>query len=217
MRNNKVVTYAGMILLVACSAADQTAPVAPGSEAAGVQAMVYSTYSEDRTSADLVVTPSGGWFSIGFHGVWFPANSICDPALSSYGPTEWDKPCTTITSPIAIHAEIREQGGLPYVVFTPDLRFAPATRKANGSLDPKRFVNLYMYIGGSPASDAGSLEIKWVADEGSAPLSEDEADPTLQTRRMERGKVVYRRVKHFSGYLVAAGIDGDRDAGDLAY
>lgn len=217
MRNNKVLTYAGMILLVACSAADQTAPVAPRSEADGLQAMIHSTIGEDRTSADLVVTPGGGWFPIGPHGVWFPANSICDPALTSYGPTEWDTPCTTIASPIAIHADILEQGGLPYIVFTPDLRFAPATRMANGSRDPKRFVNLYMYVGGSPASDAGSLEIKWVADDASAPLSEADADPSLQTRRMERGKVVYRRVKHFSGYLVAAGVEGDRDRGDPAY
>lgn len=215
MRNNKVFTYAGMILLVACSAADQTAPVAPGSEVAGVQAMIHSTSTESRRSADLVVTPWGGWFPIGPHGVWFPANSICDPALTSYGPTEWDEPCTTITSPIAIHAEIMEQGGLPYIVFTPDLRFAPATRKANGSVDPKRFVNLYMYVGRSAASETGTLEIKWIADHASTPLSEAAADPSLQTRRMERGKVVYRRVKHFSGYLVAAGVDGERDA--LAY
>jgi hypothetical protein len=217
MRNNKVFSYAGMILLVACSAADQTAPVVRSAEEAGVQAMVYPTYSEDRKSADVVVTPSGGWFSIGVHGVWFPANSICDPALTTYGPTEWDKPCTTISSPITIHAEIKEQDGLPYVVFTPDLRFAPATRKGGGGLDPKKFVNLYMYVGGSSVTDAGAFEIKWVADEAAAPVSEDDADVSLQTKRMARGQVLYRRVKHFSGYLVAAGIDGDRDAGYDAY
>lgn len=214
MRNNKILTYAGMILLVACSAAEQTAPVVPGGEAAGVQAMVYPTYSEDRKSAEVVVTPSGGWFSIGVHGVWFPANSICDPAVSTYGPTEWDKPCSTISAPITIHAEIKEQHGLPYVVFTPDLRFAPATRKGGSSLDPKKFVNLYMYVGEASASDDGAYEIKWVADDASQPLSEAASDPSLQTRRMFKGQVVYRRVKHFSGYLVAAGIDGDRD---LAY
>lgn len=206
MRNNKVFTYAGMILLVACSAADQTAPAVVSAEAAGVQAMVYTTYSEDRRSADVVVTPSGGWFSIGVHGVWFPANSICDPALSSYGPSEWDKPCTTITAPIRIRAEIREHNGLPYVVFTPDIRFAPATRKGK-DVDPKKFVNLYMYVGQSSAS--GAYDIRWVANEGARPVTEAESDPSMQTKRMFGGQVVYRRVKHFSGYLVAAGIVED--------
>lgn len=210
MRNNKVVSYAGMILLVACSAADQTAPVPLSDEQSGVQAMVYTTYSEDRQSADVVVTPSGGWFSIGAHGVWFPANSICDPALTSYGPTEWDKPCTTITQPLAIHAEIREQGGLPYVVFTPDLRFAPAVN-AKGGLDPKRFVNLYMALD-EETKRSGSLEIQWVADSESAPVSEADADPTMRTKRLFGGNVLYRRVKHFSGYLVAAGVEGDESS-----
>lgn len=216
MRNNTIFTYGGMILLVACSAADQTAPAVASAEEAGVQAMVYPTYSEDGKSADLIVTPGGGWFPIGVHGVWFPANSICDPALSTYGPTEWDKPCTTISQPIAIRARIEEVGGLPYVVFTPDLRFAPATNRA-GKLDPKKFVNLYMYAGKSALSDAGAFEIQWVADEASAPVSEDELDPSMKTRRMFHGEVLYRRVKHFSGYLVAAGVDGGPDGGDLVY
>ena len=168
--------------------------------------MVTPTYSEDGKSADVVVTPTGGWFSIGVHGVWFPANSICDPALSSYGPTEWDKPCTTISKPITIHAEVREHDGLPYVVFTPDLRFAPATKKG-GALDPKKFVNLYMYVGESPPS--GAFDIQWVAHEGAAPVSEANLDASMNTRRMFHGQVLYRRVKHFSGYLVSTGVDSD--------
>lgn len=203
----KFLTYAGMILLVACSAADQTAPAPLTTEEAGVRAMVYSTYSADGQSADMVVTPSGGWFSIGAHGVWFPANSICDPAVSTYGPTEWDKPCAAISQPISIHAEIREESGLPYVVFTPDLRFVPAVNE-HGGLDPRRFVKLYLSLD-DDTRQTSSLDIQWVADENAAPVSEADSDPTMRTRRMFGGNVLYRRVKHFSGYLVAAGIEYD--------
>src|SRR5688500_2541654 len=65
---------------------------------------VYPTYAEDMKSADVVVEPSGGWFELGKHAIWFPRNSICDPEISSYGVTEWDKPCTPIKKPIHIHA-----------------------------------------------------------------------------------------------------------------
>lgn len=207
-QNHKIVKYAGMILLVACSADRPAAPDSGDAEAAGVRATVTSTYAEDGKSAIVMVTPSGGWFQIGTHGVWFPENSICDPATSSYGPTVWDEPCETIQQPIEIHAKIMEQGGLPYVVFTPDLRFAPAVNE-KGGLDPKRFVKLYMYVGDSELARSGSLEIKWVSDDGAVPVSEAEHDPSMRTRRMLHGQLLYRRVKHFSGYLVAAGALSD--------
>src|SRR5688572_6151033 len=113
------------LMVVGCS--DQ--PSGPDAAASAQESpflKVYPTYSADRKSADIVVEPSGGYFVLGKHVIWFPANSICDPATSSYGVTEWDKPCDAITAPINIHAELREQDGRTWIDFSPELRFVPS-------------------------------------------------------------------------------------------
>ncbi len=48
-------------------------------------------------STSFTVTSAGGTFRIGgLYALQFPANSICDPATSTYGPGTWNDPCTTL-------------------------------------------------------------------------------------------------------------------------
>ena len=193
--------------LAACSD-DGTAPssaampAVPGLPNAAIYVKSIDTTSAVK-SANIVVTPEGGFFMLGTHGVYFPPNAICDPARSTYGPTEWDKPCSTITKPIAIHAEIDSVEGA-WIVFKPDLRFKASSRS-------DRWVYLFMYstdAAGRFVSDAeadAKYKIDWLPGGGLPAVDEAVTDRTLKTRAYGETGFMYRRVKHFSGYMVSLG------------
>jgi hypothetical protein len=169
---------------------------------------------------DFTVDTEGGWFRVGPHSVYFPANSICDPAKSTYGPGEWDKPCEVIADSIDIHAEIQKSltSGKPAIRFWPDLRFAPDTTTGVGSTESaisERWVVLYMFTEDAlNASDAqvslleAKYRILWSPIMNATPIDESLKDPSLMTRVLRTEGLVYRRVKHFSGYQVGSGSGG---------
>jgi len=156
----------------------------------------------DSASVDFVVGPSGGAFFAGNHAVIFPSQSICDPATSSYGPTEWDAPCSPLQSPLKIHAEVRRSNGQTSVDFTPSLRFVP-------SANPARWVWIMMYT--PEAIDASAnlsrFNILWIKSLGGAAVDETPADSTLRTYVDTWQGLSMRRIKHFTGYQVGAGRD----------
>ena len=201
-------------LLAACSAADQA--VAPTvrhtARPAGAPSLdvVTNSVAPDSMSADFTVTPSGGMFSLGNNAVYFPANSICDPATSSYGPDQWDAPCTPADHDIAFHAEVRRDtvSGQTWVDFTPAVRFVPTD-------DPNQTVWMLMKAG-VDVTDANyvGLAMQWMPT-GSPDLAVDEAssDSSLKTYVDIERDVVFRRVKHFSGYVIAGRTDDGTDSG----
>ena len=183
-----------MGLIVACS--DQPASLGPDMDDVSRPTLgkVVPTASGFQFTVDP--TKNETFVYMGEHKIVFPANSICDPATSSYGPTEWDMPCQPLSTPITVYADTMTLNGHPHLRFSPDLRFVP-------SADPKNWVMLYMKD--PSASDpllAPSLQILWEAPDGSL-IDERLSDPTLATQVQGSSSVVYRRVKHFSGYLVA--------------
>lgn len=162
--------------------------------------VIVDFMAPDSLSADITVTPTGGWFRIGNHGIHFPARAICDPAISSYGPGTWDEPCTVLDAPIQIHAEVRTQDGRSWVDFTPALRFAPSADDSS---------SVWVYLRSDGAHDADQLSqlgILWSHAIGEPGVDESLEDATLRTYvDTERG-VAFRRIKHFSGYSVSSGI-----------
>ena len=204
----------GLILLAACSAADQVASPKlrkiQRPEGAPSLDVIVNSIAPDSDAADFTVTPSGGTFVLGAHAVYFPANSICDPAVSSYGPGEWDAPCSPLDQPIDIHAEVRRTAdGQSWLDFTPSLRFVPSD-------DPNQSVWVLMKLN-SDATEGNyrSFGIRWapqfLVSEGQ--VDESLQDPSLRTYIDLQRDVVFRRIKHFSGYVVG---DGLSDAGGLA-
>ena len=187
-------TISLMGLIVACS--DQPASLGPDSS------------GSQPSLASVIRTPTGFQFTVdptksetfvymGQHRVVFPANSICDPAVSTYGPGEWDAPCQPLSTPITIYADTLSVGGHPYLRFSPDLRFVP-------SLDPKQWVMLYLKDPSQSDPLVGpTLTILWEAPDGSL-IDETLSDPTLVTQVQGSSSIVYRRVKHFSGFLVSS-------------
>jgi hypothetical protein len=166
--------------------------------------VIIEFMAEDSTSADFTVTPSGGVFNLGPHAIYFPANSICDPATSSYGPTEWDAPCDVLTGPIRFHAEIRELDGRSYVDFSPAVRFVPTN-------DPASSVWLYMKtatLSTDPDSALAALRrmsVLYSMSIGDVGINEALLDSSLRTYVWLDGGIAFRRIKHFSGYNVYDG------------
>ena len=151
----------------------------------------------DQLSADFTVTPSGGYFRMGRHGIVFPRNAICDPATSSYGPEFWDDDCRVLREPIRIHAELRQQDDREWIDFSPELRFKPSRRAVD-------WVWIYMQTDAAMLPDQ-SLNILWSPAIGVPGIDESIDDPTLRTFVSPRSGYVYRRIKHFSGYNVTSG------------
>jgi hypothetical protein len=157
-------------------------------------ASLISSPSAEAASTTFRVDPArtGSFVIGGLHRIVFPPRSICDPRRSSYGPSEWGKPCTPLARPITITARSwRDPRGHPHIDFSPALRFAPS-----------RAVMLYM-ADRSAASDRSS-RILWCGPNGRC-MDEATNDPSALTWHDARGGFVYRRIKHFSGYNVAAG------------
>jgi hypothetical protein len=166
---------------------------------------------------DFTVDTEGGWFRIGPHSVYFPPNSICEPSKSTYGPYHWDTPCTVIADSIEIHAEVQKSTttGKPAIRFWPDLRFAPSTHVDSTGKDiGDDWVVLYMFTEEALAATtdsaatalAAKYRILWSPAAGISAIDESSKDASLKTRIEPSTGLVYRRVKHFSGYQVGSGL-----------
>lgn len=174
--------------------------VAPRADAVSATPhLKVKTLQQDATSAVITVNPAGGTFSLGKHSIRFPKHSIC--ALnSSYGPTEWDKPCQLAQGPVTFHVQIVSLDGRQWLDFTPAVRFVPTTRVSN-------YVMLSMRVGNvsNDLSD-DEMQILWSPAIGVPGIDESISDPTLRTKINWGTGMMQRRIKHFSGYSVH---DGD--------
>jgi hypothetical protein len=134
----------------------------------------------------------------------FPAGSLCS-THSSYGESEWDKPCNKAYSPLTINVTAwRDSKGHPRVDFDKHVRFVPSNDRSKwvvitfadmqAALDP--FFNILYCPGVTSNSGSGS---------NGTCYDESKRDPSLVTVRDPLTGKITRRIKHFSGYNVAAG------------
>ena len=131
---------------------------------------------------------------MGAHALWLPASAICDPSLTSYGTAFWNDGCTPLASPVTIIAKVRgASAGLPRVDLEPELRFNPRTS-----------VYLTFAVKGKQAEKMASMRILYCATSAvNACVDEALGDPSLKSVLDRPERTVFRRIKHFSGYLVA--------------
>jgi hypothetical protein len=128
---------------------------------------------------------------IGSHLISIPAGAICS-LTSSYGSTEWDKPCTPLDGSVLITATVlNDNENHPYIDFQPALRFSPTKE-----------VTLFLRNGRS--SVATTLVMKYCDNLGMC-IDESLDDASLKPFRVGQTSVIGRRVKHFSGYMIAVG------------
>jgi hypothetical protein len=211
MRRNYWVVVANVVVLAALAGCRDSivTPTAAPSSAAPVS-MVLAPEGRPQLSlsgggfesgaTEFTVGPRGGIFFAGNHAVVFPANSICDPAKSSYGVGTWDSACTPITSSIKVKAEVRVLNGRTWVDFKTPLRFVPTN-------DASRRVWLFMYtpsaVGAS--GDLSRFNILYATSIGGTVVDEAATDPSLRSYVDVRTGVTARIIKHFSGYVIGAG------------
>lgn len=131
------------------------------------------------------------------NSITFPQGSLCDPTKSSYGAGEWDKPCTVAKYALTVNAKAwLDRKGNPRIDFNKDVRFVP-------SADPNKWV--VITFASLQASLDPMFNILYCPTANSACLNEAKKDPSLITVRNPVTGKVTRRIKHFSGYNVAAG------------
>jgi hypothetical protein len=208
-----------LVVLAACSDSS-TSPQPSSTRSLSVQAPAFDysaggrlSFGDHRTS--FTVTPNGGTFTVNrMITIQFPANSICDPATSTYGPTEWDNACATLTHDIRITATTRLTANGMQVDFEPSLRFAPDKQVV---LSTDIFAPTLRYASGffrTYPSTLRGLSFYYATSIGSTPVADYVTDPSLVTHVDLRTGRVWRRVKHFSGYLQTSGATCEPSAGD---
>jgi hypothetical protein len=197
---------AGAMLLGACRGEMTSPPLAKTSKSVeGVSSFVPSEAQKSLVGvADGTYTVTfdprvSQSFALGLNRIDIPANSVCNLLTSGYGPTFWDKPCTPHTLPVTMTVVIKgASGSSPRVDFFPAMRFNPATT-----------VQLFMYVPKVKKNDAKTWVMEYCPDSGKC-INESLTDASLQTFVDYRTSVLFRRIKHFSGY-VGTGRDGESE------
>ena len=193
----RFVVTAGVLLLAACSA-DVTSPPAPSSAVSTPSMFVPSEAAKamigvvDGTYAVMVAPWRDQTFNLGPNHLDIPAGSVCMLGRSGYGPAYWDRPCVAEPRPFMLTVIIRGAA-----TDHPSMDFAPAMR-----FNPYRTVQLFMYAPRVSMYDAINWKMHYCPNVGAC-FDESLTDPTLQTRIDYTNNVLFRRVKHFSGYTVA--------------
>ena len=179
--------FAAVGLMSAC-ADNSVAPV----EQAPVAFKAPAAYSTQVGTATFTVNNStGGVFRLGNHVIAIPAGAICS-LTSSYGATEWNKPCTRLSGSVTIKATMmKDDENHPYVDFQPAMRFSP-----------DKEVMLFLKNGFS--RNATELGLAYCDNLGNC-VDESLNDASLAPFRVGRSSYLGRRLKHFSGYSVTAG------------
>jgi hypothetical protein len=199
IKASKIVLIALVGGLAACS--DSTAPNAQHQDRNDLsgQGSTAQLTSNDTLRFGITIDPSKvTQFPLGAGNyIVFPAQSLCDPYTSTYGQTEWDKPCTVATSKFTVSVKAWLDGsGNPHLDFNPGIRFVP-------TLDPAGWVN--MSFTDSYAALNPWYNILYCPTVGAPCINEAMSDPTMATITDPLSGRLTRRIKHFSGYMVGAG------------
>ena len=194
---SKFIIATGVFLLAACSDGGPMAPARPSLPAQGAGAIVSSVTSGDTA---VTVLSINAWakqtasFDMGTYKLVVPANAICALATSSYGPTEWDQPCVPESGTVNITVRTwTDSSGHARTDFQPHMRFNPAAD------------NVTLTLRDRVTAQAGYTML-YCPDVGAC-FDEAAGDPSVATYRSNGNYV--RRVKHFSGYNIAAGMSFD--------
>ena len=184
------------ILLGAC-AGDVTAPLPAASNAA------TSMFVPSEATKALIGVTDGVYkvtfdpnrdetFSLGPNSLVIPAGAVCNMGSSGYGPEFWDRSCKSQREKITLVVTIKGAASVH-----PSIDFAPAMR-----FNPDKVVQLFMYAPHVTTTDAKNWLMLYCPNTGMC-VDESLTDKTLVTNIDREHNMLFRRVKHFSGYTVA--------------
>ena len=186
------------MLLGACSG-EVTAPAAAPSRAIEASSMFVPSASAkaligvaDGTYSMTLDPRKDQSFPLGPNRLDIPANAVCDLGTSGYGAAYWDKSCTPEQQPLTLTVVIKNASSLH-----PSMNFFPAMR-----FNPDKNVQLFIYAPNVSKTDAKNWLMYYCPDSSKC-VDESLTDSDLLTQIDYSANVVFRRVKHFSGYMVA--------------
>lgn len=212
MRRNSLLLLVGAVAALAVACQDSTV-VAPARNLNPLSATTSAHTpggNQNRTQlGTLELSPNGGIYHVGDFDVVIPAGAVCNPATSKYGATHWDDDCAPLMNSITVQVVSTTSASGVSVDFQPDLRFRPNAgwvmiqTRAYGSLLSSNDVRQLS----RKSSYFQNFAILYAPSDGSSRINEvlTTGDPSMVTHVDLKTGMVWRRVKHFSGYLVTAG------------
>lgn len=200
-----IVASAVVLTVVACG--DST--MSPTQATAKTSAPSAASFSSTAASyarltpggIDFVIPPAGGTVNVGgLFTLNFPANSVCDPSTSGYGPGTWDNACTPASGAIHEHATLSASAGGIRVDFGTPIRFVPTQTVtiSTSVFAPLLQSNASFYL--AHPSSIAFLSIEYTSSLTAPGVYDAAGDPSLQTFVNFNTGTVTRRIKHFSGY-----------------
>jgi hypothetical protein len=222
-RFSRTLPIAGAAILAALSLSCESATSPSGSglrnapaERPSLDYNSGASFSGQR-STSFTVTSAGGAFQIGgLYALFFPANSICDPATSTYGPGTWDDPCNTLGDgqSVTITATLTFTNTGLNVDFSPALRFNPNTKVIIATnLYANAITSNANYYAANPSA-LHFLGIYYQPQLGAPGQTDAAKDRSLVTHVNLNNGWVWRQIKHFSGYNVFTGLPCDPSPDD---
>lgn len=167
---------------------------------------------------DFTLNSKGGTFPLagGLYTVVFPANAVCDPAVSTYGTDQWDAPCTTLGKgqSIKVHATVSVTSTGLAVDFSPSLRFSPLTTVTLYTDYYSAVITANSAYFSANHAALRPFAMYWAPVFGAASVPDYLTDPTAVTHVNITTGRIWRRIKHFSGYNVVSGQPCDPSQGD---
>ncbi len=154
------------------------------------------TLHEDAgTTYTFTVDPgTANVLRMGPHRLDLPADAVCALGVSGYDASVWNAPCRPEQRAVTVIARVSGSAtGYPRVDFEPEMRFNPRT-------------SVYLSLFVKPASGMPPLDWRFLYCATAtriACIDEAVLDPDLATQRNRPQTMVTRRIKHFSGYMVA--------------
>jgi hypothetical protein len=178
--------------LAACS--DSPVDPASSTNALKPEGAHLTLASTSVTTATLYPQYDNVYVSVEGHRIVIPAYSICQVGVSGYGPGFWDRSCTPQTNPITFTITTTvDTDGSSRVRVQPDVRFVPGKTVMAYFKDAKGSMTAGSYIAYCFANGC---------------IDEGKIDASMTTYRDPSQGIIYRRLKHFSGYNVVFGFGG---------
>lgn len=201
MRVFKMARWMGLASAVALASACSDAPTSVPSLATDAGSVAFARGDKDDRGKDPKNFEESAIFTIvpgqpvdmyfGNFRLQMPANALC-AQNQGYGREYWNQPCELEKAPVKFVATWVVEDGAGSISFNHDRRF-----------DPKKVVIISVRAKGTwKNTDA----ILWLEGQGSKAQWVDEGKYDRDMKTYKQGRdLIWRRLKHFSGYNVTAG------------
>ncbi|MFL5614695.1 MAG: hypothetical protein ACJ796_13625 [Gemmatimonadaceae bacterium] len=222
MRRNFLHLLVGAVVALAVACRDSA--VAPARSATSLSASAAPSLSSSVSNPNrtllgtIELSPNGGTYHVGDFDVIMPASAVCEPAVTKYGKKHWDDDCIAARRTITVNVIAKKQGNRVSVDFQPDLRFRPSAGwvliQTNAYRELLTSQNVRQLS--TSSSFFNNFAIYYVPTGGKSQIDELQStgDGSLVTHVDLRSGLVWRRVKHFSGFLVSLGDKCDPTTGN---